>query len=55
MTFEAWMKAADRIVEQIAGVSIHDLPDIDFRGLYDSDADPEEAAEAALEYAGFEL
>ncbi len=37
MSFEEWMQHVDRVVGSIAfGLSVHDLPDIDFRGLYDA-------------------
>jgi hypothetical protein len=37
MTFEAWMQAVDAVVGDIAfGLSVHDLPDLDFRARYDA-------------------
>ncbi len=54
MTFEKWMTAVDAAVGDIAfGLSVHDLPDIDFRSLYEDEATPEEAAREALDGADF--
>ena len=37
MTFEQWMKNVDQVVGDIAfGLSVYDLPDIDFRSLYEA-------------------
>ncbi|MCC6607945.1 MAG: hypothetical protein IT327_32365 [Anaerolineae bacterium] len=54
MTFAQWMQAVDQVVGEIAfGLSVHDLPDIDFRGLYDAGETAETAAEEALAAADF--
>jgi len=54
MSFEEWMQHVDRVVGSIAfGLSVHDLPDIDFRGLYDAGETAQAAAEAALAAADF--
>jgi len=54
MTFEEWMRAVDAVVGDIAfGLSVHDLPDIDFRTLYDDGEMAQTAAETALSGAGF--
>jgi hypothetical protein len=54
MTFEQWMQAVDVVVGDIAfGLSIHDLPDIDFRARYDAGEMAQTAAEAALASADF--
>jgi hypothetical protein len=54
MTFEQWMQAVDQVVGEIAfGLSVHDLPDIDFRGLYDAGELAQTAAEEALTAADF--
>jgi hypothetical protein len=54
MTFEQWMQAVDAVVGDIAfGLSIHDLPDIDFRARYDAGEMAQTAAEAALASADF--
>ncbi len=56
MTFEQWMKCVDAAVGNIAfGLSIHDLPDIAFRDLYDGGATAQDAAEEALANADFPL
>ena len=54
MSFEEWMQRVDRVVGNIAfGLSAHDLPDIDFRSLYDAGETAQTAAEAALAAADF--
>ena len=54
MTFDKWMRAVDAVVGDIAfGLSVHDLPDIDFRSLYEAGEMAQTAAEAALAGAGF--
>jgi hypothetical protein len=54
MTFEQWMQAVDDVVGDIAfGLSVHDLPDIDFRSLYDAGEMAQTAAEEALANADF--
>jgi hypothetical protein len=54
MTFEGWMRAVDAVVGEIAfGLSIHDLPDIDFRSLYEAGEMAQTAAEEVLTSAGF--
>jgi hypothetical protein len=54
MSFEEWMQHVDRVVGSIAfGLSVHDLPDIDFRGLYDAGETAQTAAEAALAAVDF--
>jgi hypothetical protein len=56
MTYEQWMKSVDAVVGNIAfGLSVHDLPDIAFRDLYDSGATAQDAAEEALANADFPL
>lgn len=54
MTYDAWVQAVDDAVRDTAGISIHDLPDIDFRGLYDDGDDPADVAADALTDAGWE-
>jgi hypothetical protein len=54
MTFDEWMKQVDAVVGNIAfGLSVHDLPDIAFRDLFDSGATAQDAAEEALANADF--
>lgn len=54
MTFKEWMQCVDQVVGEIAfGLSIYDLPDIDFRSLYDAGETAQTAAEEALAQADF--
>jgi hypothetical protein len=54
MTFEVWMQQVDVLVGEIAfGLSVYDLPDIDFRGLYEAGETAQTAAEEALASADF--
>jgi hypothetical protein len=56
MTYESWMRAVDAVVGDIAcGLSVHDLPDIDFRSLYEAGEMAQTAAEAALAGTGLAL
>lgn len=52
--FAIWMDRVDRIVWSRAGVSIYDLPDCPFRDWHDDERTAREAAEEALENAGWE-
>jgi hypothetical protein len=49
--FDRWMEAVDAAVEALAGVSVHDLPDLCYRDLYDDGTSRREAARLALENA----
>jgi len=54
MTFDEWMQHVDKVVGHIAfGLSVYDLPDIDFRSLYDAGETAQTAAEEALAAADF--
>jgi hypothetical protein len=54
MTFEEWMHSVDQVVGDIAfGLSVYDLPDIDFRSPYDAGETAQTAAEGALVAADF--
>lgn len=54
MTFEQWMQAVDMVVSDIAfGLSVRDLPDIDFRSLYEGGETAQMAAEEVLAGADF--
>jgi hypothetical protein len=54
MSFEEWMQAVDQTVGNIAfGLSAYDLPDIDYRSLYDACETAQTAAEEALANADF--
>ena len=51
--FSQWMEAVDQSVWMIAGCSVHDLPDCNFRSMFDDGATPAEMANEALKEAGF--
>ncbi|HRQ42348.1 MAG TPA: hypothetical protein PLD25_30905 [Chloroflexota bacterium] len=54
MTFSEWMEAVDQVVADITfGLSVYDLPDIDFRSLYEAGETAQTAAEEALVNADF--
>ena len=51
--FNNWMKKVDEAVQTEIFVSVYDLPDCNFRDMYESEYLPEEAAREAIENAGF--
>jgi len=51
--FEQWMKAVDKVVERLAGLSVYDLPDMPFYDMYEDDYTPIEAARATLTESGW--
>ena len=53
MSYDAFMKRVDRVIEHECGLSYLDLPDYAYRDAYDDDADPRETALQALDNAGF--
>ena len=53
MTFNQWMDQVDNCVVGKCGLSYLDLPDVCYRDMYDNGYDPNEAANEALEYSGF--
>ena len=53
MTFEQWMSKVDRILEYNLGISYRDLPDIDYRSLFESETTAREAAIIAIKNAGY--
>ena len=53
MLFKQWMAEANGHVVKMAGVSIYELPDCTFRDWFDDGLSPQEAADQALEEAGF--
>ena len=53
ISFDRWMAEVDAAVSQIAMLSVHDLPDLDFRSLYDGDESPQAAAREALKNADY--
>ena len=53
MTFKQWMKKVDAIVASMAGLSVHDLADIDFYSRWEDEVPPREVALEVLENEGF--
>ena len=51
--FSQWMLEVDRFVWMISGCSIHDLPDHDFRSMFNDGTSSAEMANEALQEAGF--
>ena len=50
-TFEKWMDRVDACVWEGVGVSVHDLPDCDFRIWYEERLRPIRAADRAIRRA----
>lgn len=53
--FSTWMQAVDRCVWLVAGCSVYDLPDCNFRPLFAEGVSPAEMANEVLLLAGFEM
>lgn len=53
-SFEDWMKSLDKAVIAKSGMSYQDLPDIDFRAIFEAGCKPDAGAHAVLTEAGFE-
>lgn len=53
MSFETWMKNVDNAVSEIAGLSVYDLPDANFRDAYNDEIRPQAMAKAVLSSAGW--
>lgn len=53
MTFEEWMNNVDHAMEIAVGLSSDCIEDFCYRDCFDSEMDPEDAATAALENAGY--
>jgi hypothetical protein len=51
-TFERWMQRVDSLVILKCGLSVHDLPDCNYRDWYDDRVRPVYAAQRALRNAG---
>ncbi len=51
--FDSWMEAVDAAVQKKVGMSVHDLSDIDFRGLFDAGESPSVVARKALANDGY--
>jgi len=54
MSFEEWMEKVDELMEERYGVSIHDLPDQQYRDCYDSSIGPLEMVYMILANEGIE-
>jgi hypothetical protein len=54
VTFDEWMTRVDGVVLYLAGVSVHDLPDIPFRDMYDNGSSPSAAAKKAIKRARYD-
>lgn len=52
LTFDEWIKKVDAEVIKRVSLGYQDIPDCDYRGLFDSGDSPEEAAEFALDESG---
>lgn len=50
-TFERWMERVDSVVWRAAGVSVHDLPDCNYRIWYEERLRPVRAAARAVRRA----
>ena len=48
LTFAEWMKEVDAEVWRKVGLSYEDLPDINYRDLYDDGVSPKTAARKAI-------
>ena len=53
MSFEIWMKAVDKELLNECGLDSNDLPDIFYHGMFEDKTTPSEAAQEALENAGY--
>ena len=47
-SFDVWMVKVDEWCYRLAGVSVHDLPDLCFADLFEDGTSPREAARMAL-------
>ena len=54
-SFSTWKRAVNREVEAIAGLGCDDLPDVNFRDMYDDEMPPKDAALEVLEAAEFPM
>lgn len=50
-TFDQWKARVDEIVRERVIVGCDDLPDVDYRGLYQTGNTPEEAADFVIQNA----
>ena len=54
-TFAAWMRATNAEVQRRCGLDVLDLPDIDFRSLYEDHETPATAAQYVIDNADDDL
>ena len=53
-TFDAWMKKVDHRIKAMVGLSYRDLPDRNWRDMFDAGWGPREAADMVLSDEGFD-
>jgi hypothetical protein len=53
LTYSQWYAKVDKCVQDMIGLSVRDLPDWMSRDMYDAGEAPQDAAEYALEEAGY--
>lgn len=53
LSFDVWKREVNKRVVAICGLTCDDLPDVDYRGWYDSEVPPGEAALDVLREADF--
>lgn len=51
-TFDEWLRAVDEQCWRRGGMALSDLPDIDYRVMYEHGVSPRNAASRALRNAG---
>lgn len=51
--FESWLELVDRALEAIAGVSMDDIPDVEYNDLWHEGLSPKAAAMRSLVEAGW--
>ena len=52
--FEAWMKEIDAEVQSLAGLSVHDLPDIPFKSAFLDELSPIETIDFYADELGIQ-
>ncbi len=52
ISFEAWMRAVDKEIDGLCGMSSADLPDVCYQDWYDDEVTPKQAAKRAMKNAG---
>ena len=51
LTFATWKQLVSRLILSRTGLHADDMPDIDYRGMYDDDAPACDAAQEAIDNA----